>query len=132
LFRGALPGMCVPIACDLETSTIKWPRPELGCKKEIGRYKRRRIISRKRMEYKKEISYFYMHCLLQLHFTDFLMNWLWKKSCEIHADKRVMSAEGFSLIITNYFLSFSSLQTMAQICSRHLILPHLTHLLICI
>jgi hypothetical protein len=40
--------MCVLIACDLETSTVKWPRPELGCKKEIGRYKRRRrrIISR--------------------------------------------------------------------------------------
>jgi hypothetical protein len=23
--------MCVLIACGLETSTLKWPRPELGC-----------------------------------------------------------------------------------------------------
>jgi hypothetical protein len=77
-----------------------------------------------------------MHWLVQLHFTDFLMIWLRKKSCEIHADVRVMTAEGFSLIITNFFfsflLSFSSFQTVAQICSRHLILPHLKHLLICI
>jgi len=48
-----------------------------------------------------------MHCLVQLHFTDFLMIWLWKKSCEICADICVMIAEGFSLVITNYFfLSF--------------------------
>jgi hypothetical protein len=81
----------------------------LGCKKEIGRYKRRRrrIISRWRMVYKNNcFSYFYMHCLVQLHFTDFLMIWLWKKSCEIHADVCVMTAEGFSLIITKYFFLF--------------------------
>jgi len=48
-----------------------------------------------------------MHCLVQLHFTDFLMIWLRKKSCEICADTCVMIAEGFSLVITNYiFLSF--------------------------
>jgi len=35
------------------------------------------------------------------------MIWLWKKSCEICADICVMIAEGFSLVITNYFfLSF--------------------------
>jgi len=45
--------MCVVIVCDLEASTVKWPRPELGCNKEIVRYKRRRRIISRRMEYKK-------------------------------------------------------------------------------
>lgn len=64
MFRRALLGMCVLNVCDLETSTVKWPRPELGCKKEIGRYKRRRrrIISR-RMEYKKIIVLYILYAL---------------------------------------------------------------------
>jgi len=47
-----------------------------------------------------------MHCVVKLHFTDFLMIWLQKKSCEVHADICVMTAEGFSLIITNYIFFF--------------------------
>jgi hypothetical protein len=30
LFKGVLPGVCL-LACDRETSTVRRPRPDLGC-----------------------------------------------------------------------------------------------------